>query len=262
MVRSLAVAVAFSCLVSFAWAQAQVAPGSAAPAAKPVVKKPTQKAKAETTVRPGVTPEGGRCQIGVLPALGDRLVVQKVGVTVFGNERTEVPVDWGFDDLVVARVRAATAAGSAVRRISFTKDAFTGHLRTGGLLFGSARTELNDTVRRVVAGAGCERYVLVTNSAAQFFGNQSVDGIGIVNQGASFLTHTYVFAAIYVWILDGQSFEVIKRERPPSGYLKLVDEAIFPSTPADAAKNSTLRDIVRAWLATGLDSGLPKLLAP
>ncbi|MGZ6205643.1 MAG: hypothetical protein ACXWMT_12080 [Candidatus Binataceae bacterium] len=261
MVRSFAAAAALCCLISFAWAQTQSTPGSVAPAAKPVVKKSTQKAKAGTDARPPVGPEGGRCQIGVLPALGDRLVVQKVGITVFGNERTEVPVDWSLDDLVVARVRAA-AAGSAVRRISFAKDAFTGHLRSGGLQFGTARTDLNDTVRRVVGGTSCERYVLVTNLAAQFYGNQSVDGVGIVNQGAGFLTHTYVFAAIYVWILDGQSFEVIKRERPQSRFMNPVDEAVFPSTPADAAKSSALRDSVRGWLATSLDSGLPKLLGP
>ena len=127
---------------------------------------------------------------------------------------------------------------------------------------GSARTDLNDTARRVVAGSGCERYILVTNVAEAFIGDQSVEGIGIVNQGAEFHTHTYVFAAIYVWILDGQSFDLIKRERPSGTPMKPVDEAIFPSTPAEAAKSSVLRDSVRGWLAASLISGLPKLLAP
>jgi hypothetical protein len=258
MVRSIAVAIAFSCVVSLAWAQIEPAATTAMPAAKPGVKKQAQKVK--TTAKQPTSANNGRCQIGVLPALGDRLVVQKVGITVFGNERTEVPVDWGFDDLVVARVRAAAAPGTTVFRISFAKGAFEGHLRSGGL-FGS-RTDLNDTLRRVVAGSNCERYLLVTNLAAPFFGNQSVDGIGIVSHGAGFLTHTYVFAAIYVWILDGQSFVVSKRERPSNAYMNPVDEAIFPSAPAEAAKSSILRDSVRAWLTASLDSGLPKLLAP
>lgn len=254
MVRSVAVVAMLSCLASCAWAQTQ--PG---PPATTVAKKQAQKAR--ITAKQPTSASNAPCQIGVLPALGDRLVIQKVGITVFGNERTEVPVDWGFDDLVVAHVRAAAAPGTAVRRISFAKDAFVGHLRSGGL-FGSARTDLNDTLRRVVAGSGCERYVLVTNLAAPFIGNQSVDGIGIVKQGAGFLGHTYVFAAIYVWVVDGRSFNVIKRERPSSASMKPADEAIFPSTPGEAAKSSVLRDSVRAWLTESLDSGLPKLLAP
>jgi len=44
----------------------------------------------------------------VIPLLGDRFVVRKIGVTVFGNEEKEIPVDgWGLDDLVVEIGRAS-----------------------------------------------------------------------------------------------------------------------------------------------------------
>ena len=89
MVRSVAVVAMLSCLASFAWAQTQ--PG---PPATTVAKKQAQKAR--ITAKQPTSASNAPCQIGVLPALGDRLVIQKVGITVFGNERTEVPVDWGI----------------------------------------------------------------------------------------------------------------------------------------------------------------------
>jgi len=48
-------------------------------------------------------------QTRCISALGDRFSVHKFGLTVFETEDNEVPVEgWGFDDLAVARVRAAT----------------------------------------------------------------------------------------------------------------------------------------------------------
>ena len=110
MIRTFALALALSCLATSAWAQAQPVPETAAaPVAvtKPAVKK--QAPKTKTAAKPPGPAENGRCRLGVIPALGDQFVVQKVGLTVFGNERTEVPIDWGLNDLVVARVRAAAA---------------------------------------------------------------------------------------------------------------------------------------------------------
>jgi hypothetical protein len=128
MIRSFAVALVLSCFVASAWAQAQPAPGTAitqagTPAPKLVAKKPAPKAK--TSAKPTGPLESGPCQIGVIPVIGDQLVVQKVGLTVFGNEHTEVPIEaWGLDDLVIARVRAAIAPGTGVRRITYPKAAF------------------------------------------------------------------------------------------------------------------------------------------
>jgi hypothetical protein len=96
MVRWFAVAAVLSCLVAPAWAQAQPAPGTAAtpsvaPGAKPAVKKQAQKTR--TTAKPPGPTDSGPCLLGVIPAIGDQFVVQKVGLTIFGNEYTEVPID-------------------------------------------------------------------------------------------------------------------------------------------------------------------------
>ena len=117
MFRTISVACVRSWLATSGWAQAQPASGTAAtpsaPPAKTAAKKPAPKAK--TAAKPPAPADTGPCQIGVIPAIGDKFVVQKVGFTVFGNEETAVQIDaWGLDDLVAARARAA-APGIAVR---------------------------------------------------------------------------------------------------------------------------------------------------
>jgi hypothetical protein len=110
MFRFLVVAFAVSCLAPCGWAQTQPAPtpDAAASATKPPAKKPTAK---KTSARPVGPAESGPCQIGVISDIGDQFVVQNVGFTVFGNERSEVPTrGWGLDDLVIARVRAPRAS--------------------------------------------------------------------------------------------------------------------------------------------------------
>src|SRR6185437_14794005 len=76
----------------------------------------------------------GRCEVGVIPATQDIFTVQKVGVTVFGNALTDVPVSWGLDDLIFARARIA-AGSVAVRRISYARGAFDAYYHPQSRLF-------------------------------------------------------------------------------------------------------------------------------
>src|SRR5689334_18482186 len=114
MFRTLIAAFALACFAECAWAQTQPPP---APAAKPAVRKPA--AKSTTSAKPAGPADSGPCQVGIISEMGDQFVVQTVGFTVFGNERSEVPISgWGLDDIVVARVRAAVGPGVSVRRIA------------------------------------------------------------------------------------------------------------------------------------------------
>src|ERR1700730_11231051 len=124
MVRVFAIACVLSCLAASASGQTQPAPGAATTQtvtpAKPAAKKQTPKAK--TSAKPPASADAGPCQIGVIPVNSNQFAVQKVGLTILGNEYAQVPVDsWGLDDLVVMRVRAA-AAGAAVRKVAYTKE--------------------------------------------------------------------------------------------------------------------------------------------
>jgi hypothetical protein len=109
-IRSLFVALLLWCFVQPASAQvapAQVPPAQApqaAPAIKPPAKKPAAKVAKQT--KPPAA-DSGPCRFGVIVATDDLFTVQKIGLTVFGNDYAEVPVNWGFDDLIFARPRPA-----------------------------------------------------------------------------------------------------------------------------------------------------------
>ena len=256
------------------WAQSAPAPQPAATSpAKPTVKSATGKVgpKARTGATRSTPAESGPCQIGVIPAIGDQFVVQKVGITVFGNEETEIPIPaWGLDDLVVARVRAA-APGLLVRKLSYAKGTFDPYYRPPSMLFRDPRKDLANVVRQVAANARCERYVADTRFDGQFGGtNQVLNGIGVVNHGVGALSSSVLFANVEATVFDGQTLDVVKRPLPglnailSAGLvqdpLAKLDNADFPTTAADAANSATLRDRTRALLTSRLDRTLPAYL--
>ncbi len=276
MIRIFAVACLLWCISATASGQAQPAPAAVAPStpAKPVAKKLAPKAKASAKLSGPA--ESGPCQIGVIVVNVNQFAVQKVGLTLFGNEYAQVPVDgWGLDDLVVMRVRAA-AGGSAVRKIAYSKEDLQ-RAKKSDSFFRNVNAEWADFVRQAAAGANCQRYVLVNGSSSQFSNtNQTVDGIGIVYWGNLIKKRTYQFALTRIRIFDGQTFELIKQapaagdnvslgailigDNPIRGPNREVDEASFPATPAEAVTNPALREGARGLLAASLDRTLPAML--
>jgi hypothetical protein len=244
-------------------AQAQTVQPPAAAKAKPAAKKPApSKATAGTPVA------SGAC-IGVFPLLGDRFEVKKIGITVFGNEFKEILVDnWGLDDLVVERVRAAIGPGMAVRKIAFAKGAFDGYVPGIGM-FQNLDTKAPEIVRQAAAQSQCERYVVVTRAVAQYVGNQSIFGLGIVNSGRPILSTTALHAIVRIHVHDGQTFAVLKSgtaslggssflSGPPT---RKLDDSWWPEPP-EAANNPAMREATRKLLGEVLDKSLPGLLAP
>jgi hypothetical protein len=157
---------------------------------KPALKKPAPP-KPDAGAPAAAATQHGPC-IGVIPHLRDRFAVQTIGLTMFGNDLKEVPVEsWGLDDLVVARVRAAAGTRIVVRRIAYSASAFEPLDNPPNRLFRNASNDLKDVVQAVAGASGCERYVVVIRGAGQWVGtNQPLEGIGIVNRG----TFTYLFA--------------------------------------------------------------------
>lgn len=276
MVRIVSAAIFLFCFPISSFAQAQPAPGTttqSAPAvAKPASKKSAPKAKAATKL-PGPG-ESGPCQIGVISAIGEKFAVQKVGLTVFGNELTEVPIDaWRLDDFVVARVRAATPRMN-VRKVAYARGAFEPYYNPPTKLFRNGNDDLTAVVRLIAGGSNCARYFVFTTYTGQLEGsNQALPGIGVLNRGTSLLSHTSLFANISLRVFDGQSFAIARNPFANLGSIlagtfasmtqdpltKLANED-FPASPADAVNNPTLRDHTRALLTARLDKTLPAYL--
>jgi len=272
MVRVVFAAILLSCFPISSFVQAQSAPGPitqpAPAAAKPAVKKSAPKGKA--AAKQFAPAESGPCQIGVISAIGDTFAVQKVGLTVFGNELTEVPINaWGLDDLVVARVRAATS-GINVRKTAYPKGAFEPYYHPPTRLLRNGDEDLTAIVRQITASSNCARYFVFTTYAGQLQGtNQSLPGIGVLHHGSGPFSNTSLFANFTLRVFDGQSFVLAKRPSADLGSilagsfgrlgqdpLTKLEAADFPASPADAIASSTLRDHTRALLAARLDKAV------
>jgi hypothetical protein len=201
--------------------------------------------------------------------------VQKIGLTIFGNEFAEAPIEpWGLDDLAVERVRAAVP-GTAVRKIVYARGAFEPYYHPPRRLFRNPDEDLASIVRQVAANSGCARYVVLTTYTAQLEGtNQSLAGIGVFNRGTSILSYTYLFAYVSVKTFDGQTFAI---GRNPSVNLGSVlahiaadfnrnenvhelDNAAFPASPPEAVNSAVLRNGTRDLVTERLDKILPAYL--
>jgi hypothetical protein len=243
-------------------AQAQSVQPPAAAKAKPAARKLTSP-KATT----GTPTASGPC-IGVFSLLADHFEVKKIGITVFGNEFKEITVDnWGLDDLVVDHIRAAVGPGMAVRRIAYARGAFDGYVPGIGM-FQNLDTKAPAIVRQAAAQTQCERYVVVTRAVAQYVGNQSIFGLGIVNSGRPILSTTALHAVVRIHVHDGQTFAVLKSgtgalggssflSGPPT---RKLDDSWWPEPP-EAANTPAMRDVTRKLLGEVLDKSLPELLA-
>jgi hypothetical protein len=201
--------------------------------------------------------------------------VQKFGVTVFETEQAYVPIeDWGLDDLVLARVRAATGSDPSVRKIVYPKGAFEPYFNPKSRLLPDPREGLPAIVQSFTANAHCERYLVVTRTRGEVPGTRlELDGIGAYNQGlGSLLRHSHLFAVFALNMLDGRTYE--KLSRPFAGIgarlsqgmrltedpLNKLDNAQFPEPPSSAAGSATLREKTRELVAARLDQALPDYL--
>lgn len=268
-------------LLALALAQptyAQTAPTAAPKATKPAPTKPAKPvAKKPEPPKPDAAAEHGPC-IGVIPHIGETFALQVVGLTMFGNELKEVPIEsWGLDDLIVARMRAAAGPRVAARRIAYPANAF--HTFDDPPPFYNRENGIREILQSVAPANRCERYVVVIKSGSQWKNtNQSVMGVGIVHSGPiERLSVTYLFATTGLIVFDGHTLEVLKKgvgslkdetigERllndlvdttPIHGPSRKLEDFAWPPAP-DAVMG--LREPTRALLAQSLDKTLPKLL--
>jgi hypothetical protein len=275
MSRRFAVAaIILSCWTAPGWSQSPPAAAPSPAPVKPVAKKPAPKAKAATKPA-AVSADNGPCQIGIISAIGDKFVLEHIGLTVFGNEFTDASVpSWGFDDLVVAHARAA-APGKSIRRIAFAAGAFDPYYHPPRELFRDARDDLVNVVRQVAATANCERYLVVVRTGGQVPGtNQSAEGIGLLTNWVSgTLKFAQLFSFVGIAVFDGGTFA--KHDNPigfgarlaeqlshPGGsqFFEPLQDFEPPTTPEAIAGNTRLREGARRMLAARLDKELPAYL--
>nr|QDF40977.1 hypothetical protein FJN17_27280 [Bradyrhizobium symbiodeficiens] len=272
MFRSAASLLVLLSLLASASAQTPPATSASPASARPAAKKAAPKAK--PLAKQPVAVESGPCKLGVISVIGERYSVQKFGLTIFENEETEVPIDWGLDDLVVARVKAATGGDPGVRRIAFPKGAFEPFYNPKSRFIPDPNERLPAIVRGITPNVSCDRYLVATTYKGELPGSRMMlNGIGTFNQGlGNLIRHSHLFANISINLIDGRSYEEIKRPfvnfganfaasmRLTEDPLNKLDNDQFPNPPATASSSAILREKTRALITDRLDRGLPGYL--
>jgi hypothetical protein len=209
--------------------------------------------------------------VGVISAVGSTFTLQKVGITVFGNELKEVPASsWGLDDAVASKVSAVLGQRFTVKRISVPQDAFAAYESPGGVL-GDSDATLQAIVRKVAGSANCDLYIVVTRAGAAFSStNQVVTGVGMVEGGGGIIypDNVTLFAVTAVSLYDGRTFERLLWQRPGfsiggsignfvNGPHRQLDRTWWPATPQD---NDKLKTAARTLLADSVAQIVPDMV--
>ena len=278
MLRRSVVASAVFVLLFGTAGEAQTPPATSAPAAPPAKtapKKPAAKAKSSAKKPAAAVVETGPCRLGVISALGDQFSVHKFGITIFETEDNEVSVEsWGFDDLAVARVRAATGNDPSVRRINYPKGTFDLYYHPKSIFLREPNEDLQQIVRSLTANANCDRYMVITKFKGTVSGTKmQIDGIGVYSQGiGSLVRHAHLFANVGILMFDGGTYERINPSLSSIGSglsrafqlavdpLTQLDHSLFPDPPGSASTSAVLKERTRALVSAHLDRIIPDRL--
>jgi hypothetical protein len=209
--------------------------------------------------------------VGVISAVGSKFALQKVGITVFGNELNEVPIGaWGLDDAVVSRVSALLAKRFTVKRIAVPQGAFAAYENPAA--FSDSSATLQGIVRKLAGSANCDLYIVVTRSGVPFSGtNQVVAGVGMVEGGGLINPdNVTLYAVTTVHLYDGRTFERLIWQRPGfaigGSFGKVVnaphrtlDRTWWPATP-QAVHSEKIKSATRALLVEGVAETIPGMV--
>jgi hypothetical protein len=163
--------------------------------------------------------------------------VQKVDVTVFGNDVKEIPIElWKIDAFVIATIRAALAGRFEVRPVSYRVADFQ---VSEGNVFNSTESKIAAAVRQAASPQGLDAYVVVTKGLSVYpQTNQLMKGLGIIERSGLGASTIKVFAFIRVTVIDGHAMSGLG--------LRAGD--------MESVRNSS-RDVDQTWWPTTLDAG-------
>jgi hypothetical protein len=202
--------------------------------------------------------------------------LKKIGVMVFGNEFSTVPItQWKLDEKISAKTKAVLAKSYVVKYIPAPDEAFK-PMREATSIFSDRAGARRAVMQPLTSGSTCDFVLFVTGNASQYAStNQYVGGLGVVETGSEiFGVLREIHALTFLYLFDGKSFEVIGYNRGESAESTLFKSIHGPSQQIDSKSHASLqavaddpktRDIVASLIDTSLDLTLPilfKLDAP
>jgi hypothetical protein len=205
--------------------------------------------------------------VGIVSAFADRFELRKVGITVFGNEESEFPVDaWGIDDVMAGKVRTLLGRRFDVRPVTYRRAAFA-KPTSGGI---------GAMVREGITPAPVDVYVVITRATSKLGAtNQFVSGLGMLETSGGLLysnrhfvyalyavsiidTHELSSKAVTVGLMPGEALVDPLRSTVMRGPHRQVDQSWWPTAPT-AAANQRLKGAVLELIDQSLPNTLQQL---
>jgi len=210
--------------------------------------------------------------VGVISAVGQKFALQKIGITVFGNEFNEVAIgSWGIDDAVAGKVSALLSPRFKIKRINAPPGAFASYDKPAP--FSDSGAELQSIVRKLAASQGCDLVIVVTRAGAPWgSSNQVVVGLGILEAGGLInADNVTLFAITTVHVYDGRTYESLAWQRTDfqigaslmgkaiNGPHRTLDRTWWPATP-QAVHSDKLKSATRALVEQSLATTIPQVM--
>jgi hypothetical protein len=217
-----------------------------------------------------------RKSVCIISAIGNTFSVQKIGITVFGNELNQAAIDaWGIDALVAGKFSSQLSQRFDVKRLDYPKGAFASLDTQKSILasdYKDPRQEIRDIARGLVGSQKCDLCIVATPFRSMYSNsNQSLYGLGILDQSSVLFTNVFLFAMWEVRVYDGKTFEVLARAVARRfetewmigihGPYRRVDKSWLPA-PGQVAQNAKLKQAMLALVEQSVTPLIAELFPP
>jgi len=210
--------------------------------------------------------------IGVISAIADEFELQKVGITILGNERKEMPIEsWKIDEFVVGRLRAMLGSRFNVRPVVYQKAPFVLPRMSSIYDFCQGCRAVGDIVRDQMSKQSLDAYVVVLTASHPIESTKLMtNGLGVIEFPGGVFDPSYLAHANYsISLVDGHRFASrtttiaspsveLPTDMPANYPARRVDKALWPSS-SDAAQNAKLISVIKDIIDKTLLSGLLNL---
>jgi hypothetical protein len=221
-------------------------------------------------------PGAPRRTVCVLSTVGKTFALQKVGITVFGNDHTTTGIAaWGIDDLVAREIAWLTKGHVETKAIPVTVPNPASVRETNPYnrgIFHKDDPAWEAIKRNAAADKACNLLLTVTQGGSKVGStNQFISGLGILEtSGGIFAGRTFVHALVVLYLYDARSMQQITwaagwSKRNPlvdiiSGPHREVDDS-WRIQPAAVAASRQHKEAIEALVRVALAETVPKVLS-
>jgi len=152
--------------------------------------------------------------VGIISAVGDRMMVAKGGLTGLDNASRSFPIDsWGLDDLIVQRATATLNGRFQVQPVTYNRAAFAAVkdsvMTPVNLVRGDPFAKL---LRTEVSPRGLDAYIVITKAKANIGGaSGKIEGVGLITYATVVESYSRIFTLYEIRVIDGRTFDVIEK---------------------------------------------------